>query len=52
VTIFDTTGSVIAAGFTDFSDVLNAGASAAFRIAVPDLGGQPANYILNIQGLP
>jgi hypothetical protein len=52
VTVFDTTGSVIAAGFTDFSALLNPGDSAAFRIAVPDLGGQPANYILTVQGVP
>jgi hypothetical protein len=51
-TIFDTADRVIAAGFADFSDALNVDQSAAFRIAVPDLGGQPANYILNIQGLP
>lgn len=51
-TVFDAAGRVIAAGFSDFSPELAPGASAAFRIAIPDLGAAPANYILNIQGLP
>lgn len=52
VTIFDTTGSVIAAGFTDVSPGLNAGGSADFNIAVPEIGGTPVNYIVSVQALP
>jgi hypothetical protein len=52
VTVFDATGSVIAAGFTDVTPGLNAGASADFNIAVPEIGGTPVNYIVNVQGLP
>lgn len=49
-TIFDSSGNVIAAGFSDFAAVLNPNEAASFRIAVPEMGGQPANYILTIQG--
>ncbi|MBZ0281816.1 MAG: hypothetical protein K8L97_13840 [Anaerolineae bacterium] len=52
VTVFDTTGNVIAAGFNDFAPVLNPNESAPFRLAIPEMGGQPANYILTVQGLP
>jgi hypothetical protein len=52
VTIFDTTGSVIAAGFTDVTPGLNAGTSADFNIVIPEIGGTPVNYIVNVQGLP
>jgi len=51
-TVFDADGRVIAAGFTDFVPELPAGGAAAFRLTIPDLGAAPANYILNIQGLP
>lgn len=52
VTVFDTNGDVIAAGFSDFAPNLNPNESASFRLAIPEMGGQPANYILNVQGLP
>jgi hypothetical protein len=52
VTVFDTSGIVIAAGFSDFAPVLNPDDLAPYRIAVPDMGGPPANYILYIQGRP
>jgi hypothetical protein len=52
VTVFDTTGSVIAAGFTDVTPGLNGGTSADFNIVVPEIGGTPVNYIVNVQGLP
>jgi hypothetical protein len=52
VTIFDTTGNVIAAGFTDVTPSLAPNASADFNIAIPEIGGTPVNYIVTIQGLP
>ena len=52
VTGFDSSGSVIAAGFTDLSVALNPGDSADYRLVIPDLGGQPVNYITMLQGLP
>jgi hypothetical protein len=52
VTVFDTTGSVIAAGFNDVTPGLNASASADFNIVVPEIGGTPVNYIVSVQGLP
>lgn len=52
VTVFDTSGNVIAAAFSDFTALLNPSESAQFRLAIPEMGAQPANYILNIQGLP
>lgn len=51
-TIFDAAGNVIAAGFVDLSAALNENDSAPFRILVPDMGGEPANYIVNVQALP
>lgn len=52
VTVFDSGGSVIAAGFTDLSVALNPSDSADYRLVIPDLGGQPVNYITMLQGLP
>lgn len=51
-TIFDAAGNVIAAGYVDLSAALNPNDSTTFRILVPDMGGEPANYIINAQGLP
>jgi hypothetical protein len=51
VTVFDAAGNVIAAGFSDVTPGLNAGASADFNIAVPEIGGTPVNYIVSVQGL-
>ncbi|MBI1281193.1 MAG: hypothetical protein GC179_23910 [Anaerolineaceae bacterium] len=50
-TIFDSAGNVIAAGFVDLTAALNPSDSTAFRILVPEMGGQPANYIVNVQAL-
>jgi hypothetical protein len=61
VTVFDGAQNVIAAGFTDVTRDASAegspaelppGESAAFEITVPEIGGQPENYIVNLQGLP
>lgn len=51
-TIFDAAGNVIAAGYVDLSAALNTNDSAPFRIVVPEMGGDPANYIINAQALP
>lgn len=50
-TIFDSAGRVIAAAFTDIAAQLEPDQQAPFSITVRELGGQPANYILNVQGL-
>jgi hypothetical protein len=51
VTVFDTTGNAIAAGFTELASLLNSDASADFQIVVPEMGGSPVNYIVNVQGV-
>lgn len=52
VTIFDQAGRVIAAGFADADvDVLPAGESASFNIAVPEQGGEAVNYLVSVQAL-
>ena len=50
-TVFDAAGNVIAAGFVDLTAALNPADSTTFRILVPEMGGQPANYIINVQAL-
>jgi len=50
-TVFDSNGNVIAAGFVDLTAALNPSDTTAFRILVPEMGGQPANYIVNVQAL-
>ena len=48
--MFDDIGRVIAAGFADTEvEVLAAGESASFSIAVPELGGEAINYLVNVQ---
>lgn len=51
-TIFDSSGNVIAAGFVDLAAALNPSDVTDFRILVPEMGAQPANYIVNVQALP
>ncbi len=51
-TVFDAAGNVIAAGYVDLSAALAPGDSTTFRILVPEMGGDPANYIINVQALP
>jgi hypothetical protein len=50
-TVFASSGSVIAAGFVDLTAALNPSDTTTFRILVPEMGGQPANYIVNVQAL-
>lgn len=52
-TIFDENGRVIAAAFADAdTSILNAGDSTSFTVLVSDVGGIPANYIVNVQAYP
>ncbi|MBL8155276.1 MAG: hypothetical protein JNM70_13920 [Anaerolineae bacterium] len=51
-TIFDASGRVIAAGFTDIAAVLAPDERASYRILITEMGGEPANYLVAIQGLP
>ncbi len=53
VTVFDNAQHIIAAGFSDLSATqLAPDESADFQIIVPEIGGEPAQYIVNVQGLP
>lgn len=52
-TVFDGAQRVIGAGYADITPAeLAPGASADFEISLPEMGGSPANYIVNIQGVP
>jgi len=53
VTVFDASGGVIGAAFTDLTDgPFTAGSTGRFNILVPDVGGEPAQYLVSVQGLP
>jgi hypothetical protein len=53
VTVFDGSGSVIGAAFTELTDGPYApGSAGQFNILVPDVGGEPAQYLVSVQGLP
>lgn len=53
VTVFDSAQNVIAAGYSDITPTeLAAGDSTTFEITLPETGGDPQNYIVNIQGVP
>lgn len=53
ITVFDEDGGVIAAGFiTTGPESIDAGESVLYQVRVPEMGGIPANYILDIQALP
>jgi len=51
-TIFDAAGLVIGAGAVDVgtAGTLAPGEDAAFDILIPETGGDPANYIVSVQG--
>lgn len=52
VTVFDARRRVIAAGYTDITpEQLAPDQTIPYQIIVPEMGGEPANYIINIQGL-
>lgn len=50
VTVFNAAEQVIAAGFGEVS-TLAPGESAPYQIVVPEMGGEPAEYIVSVQGL-
>jgi hypothetical protein len=51
--VFDAQGLVIASRFADLEGVeLGANESAPFEIIIAEIGGEPAQYIVNIQGRP
>lgn len=53
VTVFDVDQAVVGAWFVPLGvDRLAPGADAPFEIRVEEIGGEPANYIVEIQGLP
>lgn len=53
LTVFDNAQNVIGAGFIDVNPpTLAPQAAGEYQIILNDLGGTPANYILNVQGLP
>jgi hypothetical protein len=53
VTVFDDAQNVIAAGFTDLTvPQLAPDETSPFQIRVPEMGGEPAHYIVNVQGRP
>ncbi|MBW4436549.1 MAG: FxLYD domain-containing protein [Pleurocapsa minor GSE-CHR-MK-17-07R] len=49
-TVFDAEERVIGAAFSEVSTQLAPGDSTAYAVTVPDLGGDPVNYIISIQG--
>ena len=52
VTVFNTAQQVIGATFAELSPgTLAPGETTSFSILLPELGGDPANYIVNVQGL-
>jgi hypothetical protein len=55
ITVFDSAQNVIGAGFGDITPAereLAPGETATFEITLPELGGDPENYIVNVQGVP
>ena len=52
-TIFDPSQNAIAAGFADLDvSELRPNESAEFQIIVPEMGGEPAQYIVSVQAMP
>ena len=52
-TLFDDTGRVIGAAFADADTTeLPAGEVANFNVLISEVGGNPSNYVVNVQALP
>jgi hypothetical protein len=51
-TVFDSAGQVIAAAFSDIAPALAPGERASYRLLITEMGGDPANYLVTVQGLP
>ncbi|MEL6269137.1 MAG: FxLYD domain-containing protein [Chloroflexota bacterium] len=53
VTVFDDRQRIIAAGFHDVDETeVEPGEVVPFEMLIPEIGGTPDRYILNVQGLP
>lgn len=52
VTVFGETGDVVAARFVELTDDIRPGGSAPYEIAVPEIGGEPLQYLVSVQALP
>jgi hypothetical protein len=53
VTVFDEAQRVIGAGFADLDDVeIAPGETTPFQIVLPEVGGNPSRYIVQVQGQP
>ncbi|MEM6527376.1 MAG: FxLYD domain-containing protein [Chloroflexota bacterium] len=53
VTVFDDQQRIIAAGFHDIDETeIEPGEAVPFEMLIPEIGGTPDRYILNVQGLP
>jgi hypothetical protein len=50
ITVFDGAQRVIGAAWADVTPQLLAGETVAYTVTVPELGGDPINYIVNVQG--
>jgi hypothetical protein len=50
ITVFDGDQRVIGAAWADVTPQLLAGETVAYTVTVPELGGDPVNYIVNVQG--
>lgn len=52
-TLFDESGRVIGAAFADADKTeLPAGETANFNVLISEVGGNPSNYVVNVQSLP
>jgi hypothetical protein len=53
VTVFDSAQHVIGSAFADLSPgTLAPGETVPFSLLLPEVGGEPTNYVVSIQGLP
>jgi hypothetical protein len=52
LTVFDESQNVIAAAFRDIAPQIAPDETLAWEMGVNEIGGEPARYIVNIQGLP
>lgn len=52
-TVFDPAQNVIGAAFAEVTPgALQAGETGTFSITLPEIGGEPVNYIVSVQGIP
>lgn len=52
-TVFNAQGNVVAARFIDLENIdLRSNESTSFEVIIPEVGGEPAEYVVNVQALP